>query len=203
MAREFGRPQRVADYLRKEISQLIQFQMRDPRVGMVSVTDVEVSRDMSHAKIYVTVLGCDSAESAKEPLKVLNGAAGFLRSKVANDATMRIIPNLRFFFDESVHRGQELSSLIDQAIEHITEFSSGHTESIVTESYSRSRQFIAEVDSSSVMVNASTRFADGFEYGLGAEIGISTDKIHVRGPVGLEGLTSQKFIVFGDGHIRQ
>ncbi|MBF0264347.1 MAG: glutamate-5-semialdehyde dehydrogenase [Gammaproteobacteria bacterium] len=92
---------------------------------------------------------------------------------------------------------------INEAIEHISKFSSGHTEAIVTENYSRSRQFIAEIDSSSVMVNASTRFADGFEYGLGAEIGISTDKIHVRGPVGLEGLTSQKFIVFGDGHIRQ
>lgn len=91
---------------------------------------------------------------------------------------------------------------LDQAIEHLHQHSSGHTESIVTEDYSRARRFLAEVDSSSVMVNASTRFADGFEYGLGAEIGISTDKIHVRGPVGLEGLTSQKFIVLGDGHIR-
>jgi len=92
---------------------------------------------------------------------------------------------------------------LDQAIEHIHSHSSGHTESIVTEDYSRARRFLAEVDSSSVMVNASTRFADGFEYGLGAEIGISTDKIHVRGPVGLEGLTSQKYIVLGDGHIRK
>ncbi len=92
---------------------------------------------------------------------------------------------------------------IDEAIDHITTYSSGHTESIVTENYSKSRQFLAEVDSSSVMVNASTRFADGFEYGLGAEIGISTDKIHVRGPVGLEGLTSQKYVVLGDGHIRK
>jgi len=91
---------------------------------------------------------------------------------------------------------------INEAIDHITTYSSGHTEAIVTEDYSKSRQFLAEVDSSSVMVNASTRFADGFEYGLGAEIGISTDKIHVRGPVGLEGLTSQKYIVLGDGHIR-
>ena len=72
----------------------------------------------------------------------------------------------------------------------------------MTENYTRARQFLAQVDSSSVMINASTRFADGFEYGLGAEIGISTDKIHARGPVGLEGLTSQKYIVFGDGHIR-
>ena len=91
---------------------------------------------------------------------------------------------------------------IDQAIEHIAAHSSQHTESIVTENYTRARRFLAEVDSSSVMVNASTRFADGFEYGLGAEIGISTDKFHARGPVGLEGLTSVKFIVLGDGHIR-
>ncbi|MAW24297.1 MAG: glutamate-5-semialdehyde dehydrogenase [Cellvibrionales bacterium TMED47] len=92
---------------------------------------------------------------------------------------------------------------IDAAIEHINTYSSQHTESIVTEDHERGQRFIAEVDSSSVMINASTRFADGFEYGLGAEIGISTDKIHARGPVGLEGLTSQKWVVFGDGQIRQ
>ena len=92
---------------------------------------------------------------------------------------------------------------IDEAIEHINRYSSKHTESIVTEDFNRGRRFIAEVDSSSVMINASTRFADGFEYGLGAEIGISTDKIHARGPVGLEGLTSQKWVVFGDGQIRE
>jgi glutamate-5-semialdehyde dehydrogenase len=91
----------------------------------------------------------------------------------------------------------------DQAVQHIAEHSSGHTESIVTESYTASRKFIQQVDSSSVIINASTRFADGFEYGLGAEIGISTDKLHARGPVGLEGLTSQKYIVYGDGHIRR
>jgi glutamate-5-semialdehyde dehydrogenase len=92
---------------------------------------------------------------------------------------------------------------IDAAIEHVHDHGSGHTEAIVTEDLSRARRFLTEVDSSSVMVNASTRFADGFEYGLGAEIGISTDKIHARGPVGLEGLTSRKFIVLGDGHIRR
>ncbi len=91
---------------------------------------------------------------------------------------------------------------IDEAIEHINTHSSGHTEAIVTENYTLARRFLREVDSSSVMVNASTRFADGFEYGLGAEIGISTDKFHARGPVGLEGLTSQKYIVLGDGQIR-
>ena len=92
---------------------------------------------------------------------------------------------------------------VDAAMDHIAQFSSGHTESIITENFSTSRRFLAEVDSSSVMINASTRFADGFEYGLGAEIGISTDKFHARGPVGLEGLTSQKYIVLGDGTIRK
>ncbi len=92
---------------------------------------------------------------------------------------------------------------IDAAIEHINQYSSQHTESIITENYSKSRRFLREVDSSSVMVNASTRFADGFEYGLGAEIGISTDKLHARGPVGLDGLTSLKYVVLGDGNIRQ
>jgi len=92
---------------------------------------------------------------------------------------------------------------MDTAIEHIEAHGSHHTDTIVTEDYSRARRFLREVDSSSVMVNASTRFADGFEYGLGAEIGISTDKFHARGPVGLEGLTSQKFVVLGDGQIRE
>jgi glutamate-5-semialdehyde dehydrogenase len=92
---------------------------------------------------------------------------------------------------------------IDMAMDHIFQYSSGHTETIVTDDYAATRRFLAEVDSSSVMVNASTRFADGFEYGLGAEIGISTDKIHARGPVGLEGLTSQKWIVLGSGQVRQ
>jgi len=92
---------------------------------------------------------------------------------------------------------------IDEAMAHINQHSSGHTEAIVTEDYTLARRFLREVDSSSVMVNASTRFADGFEYGLGAEIGISTDKLHARGPVGLKGLTSLKYIVLGDGHIRQ
>ncbi len=92
---------------------------------------------------------------------------------------------------------------LDEAMDHIARHSSGHTEAIVTEDLSRARRFLAEVDSSSVMVNASTRLADGFVYGLGAEIGISTDKIHARGPVGLEGLTSQKWVLLGDGHIRE
>ncbi len=91
---------------------------------------------------------------------------------------------------------------LDDAIDHINHYGSHHTDAIVTENYTTARRFLREVDSSSVMVNASTRFADGFEYGLGAEIGISTDKIHARGPVGLHGLTSQKWIVLGDGQVR-
>jgi glutamate-5-semialdehyde dehydrogenase len=92
---------------------------------------------------------------------------------------------------------------LDEAMEHIARFGSQHTDAIVTENATRARRFLREVDSSSVMLNASTRFADGFEYGLGAEVGISTDKFHARGPVGLEGLTSLKWIVIGDGHVRQ
>ncbi|MGM0554032.1 MAG: glutamate-5-semialdehyde dehydrogenase [Pseudomonadota bacterium] len=91
---------------------------------------------------------------------------------------------------------------LDMAIDHINTYGSHHTDSIVTEDYTRARRFLRAVDSSSVMVNASTRFADGFEYGLGAEIGISTDKLHARGPVGLHGLTTLKYVVFGDGHVR-
>ena len=93
-------------------------------------------------------------------------------------------------------------SNMEAAIEHINTYGSHHTDAIVSENYTKAREFMARVDSSSVMINASTAFADGFEYGLGAEIGISTDKIHARGPVGLEGLTSQKYVVFGDGHTR-
>lgn len=124
-------------------------------------------------------------------------------------AARAIIPQMKEATEEDWHTEYLAPILsvrvvkdLDAAIEHINTYSSQHTESIVTEDYSRARRFLREVDSSSVMVNASTRFADGFEYGLGAEIGISTDKIHARGPVGLEGLTSQKFIVLGDGQVR-
>lgn len=108
---------------------------------------------------------------------------------------------------DSEYLGPELAVRVvadlDQAIDHIEAHGSRHTDAIVTENWSKAQRFLREVDSSSVMVNASTRFADGFEYGLGAEIGVSTDKLHARGPVGLEGLTSEKFVVFGNGHIRE
>jgi glutamate-5-semialdehyde dehydrogenase len=125
-------------------------------------------------------------------------------------ATKAILPQIKPATEED-WKTEYLSAILsirvvedlDAAIAHIHQYSSHHTESIITEDWDRAWRFLSEIDSSSVMVNASTRFADGFEYGLGAEIGISTDKFHVRGPVGLEGLTSQKFIVLGNGHTRQ
>jgi glutamate-5-semialdehyde dehydrogenase len=125
-------------------------------------------------------------------------------------ATQKILSGIKVATEEDWHTEYLAPILsirviegVDAAIEHIGQYGSQHTDSIVTEDLTRARRFLREVDSSSVMVNASTRFADGFEYGLGAEIGISTDKLHARGPVGLEGLTSVKFIVLGDGHVRK
>ena len=116
MAKEFGRSQRVGDFLKRELASLIQFEIRDPRVGMVSVTDVEVSRDMSHAKVFVTVLGKETEEETAESMEVLNQAAGFLRTQVAKSNNARTTPKLRFYFDSSVGRGQQLSKLIDDAV---------------------------------------------------------------------------------------
>jgi len=124
--------------------------------------------------------------------------------------TKKIVPNIKNAKEEDFYQeylGPIISCIItnsiEEAIQHINKYSSKHTESIITKNIENSNKFIREIDSSSVMVNASTRFADGFEYGLGAEIGISTDKFHARGPVGLEGLTSLKYIVTGTGQIRQ
>ncbi len=115
MAKEYSRTQRVADYLRRELAQLIQLEVRDPRVGMVTVNDVEVSRDMSHAKIFVTVMGKDSAEDAAASLEALNHAAGFLRTQISKQTQMRTTPKLHFVFDASIGRGAHLSALIDRA----------------------------------------------------------------------------------------
>ncbi|PLW83901.1 30S ribosome-binding factor RbfA [Kineobactrum sediminis] len=115
MAKEYSRTQRVADYLQRELAQLIQRELRDPRIGMVSITSVDVSRDMGYAKVYFTRLGSDSAEEAKETAEVLNKAAGFLRSQVSRDSSMRSVPQLRFYFDASVDRGRELEDLIRRA----------------------------------------------------------------------------------------
>ncbi len=132
----------------------------------------------------VELRGCDRVRDLIPGVKVAteeDWAAEYLAPILA----VRVVPDL------------------DAAMEHIARYGSAHTDTIMTEDYSRARRFLREVDSSSVMVNASTRFADGGEYGLGAEVGISTDKLHARGPVGVEGLTTQKFVVLGDGHIRQ
>ena len=140
-------------------------------------------------------------------------AAEFARHQVEMrgcEAVRKIIPEASAACDED-WKEEYLAPIVSikvveglgEAIAHINSHGSQHTDSIITEDFNRAQRFLREVDSSSVMINASTRFADGFEYGLGAEIGISTDKLHARGPVGLEGLTSQKFIVIGDGHIRQ
>ena len=117
-------------------------------------------------------------------------------------ATERLLGMARRLFRFTTMLAVKIVDGIDAAMDHINTFSSKHTEAIVTEDYSAAMRFLREVDSASVMVNASTRFADGFEYGLGAEIGISNDKLHARGPVVLEGLTSLKYVVFGHGEIR-
>ncbi len=160
-----------------------------------------VARDI--ADIYLPEIGRMLAAKGVEMRCCAESLALLREADVAAD---RLVPAT-----EADWREEYLAPIIavkvvaglDEAIAHINTCSSGHTEAIVTENYSHAMRFLREVDSSSVMVNASTRFADGFEYGLGAEIGISTDKIHARGPVGLEGLTSQKWIVFGNGEIRR
>lgn len=160
---------------------------------------------------------CNTAESLLVARSIANTAlpklAEMLLSKGVEirgcDETRAIVPQAKAATEEDYYTEYldaiiscKVVSGVDEAIAHINKYSSQHTEAIVTENYTKARQFLREVDSSSVMVNASTRFADGFEYGFGAEIGISTDKLHARGPVGLEGLTSLKYIVLGDGHVR-
>jgi ribosome-binding factor A len=115
--KEFSRTARIADFLKRELGSFIQKELRDPRLGMVSVIDAQVSRDLSHAKIYVTVMGKDTAEEAKESLAVLNKAAGFLRSQVAKINNARTTPQLRFYYDTSINRGQHISKLIQDAVE--------------------------------------------------------------------------------------
>ncbi|MEE4193540.1 MAG: 30S ribosome-binding factor RbfA [Halieaceae bacterium] len=117
MAREYSRTDRVADHLREELAQLIQRQMRDPRVEMVSITDVEVSKDLAHAKVFYTVLGKDSAEEARPVTETLNKAAGFLRSQLSKGSTLRTVPALQFRFDASVGRGRFMEDLIERAVD--------------------------------------------------------------------------------------
>lgn len=115
MAKEYARTQRVADYLQRELAQLIQHQVRDPRVGMVSITGVDVSRDLGYAKVYYTAMDSDSRDDASESTEALNNAAGFLRSQLSRDSSMRTVPQLRFYFDSSVGRGRDLEDLIRRA----------------------------------------------------------------------------------------
>jgi ribosome-binding factor A len=115
MAKEYARTQRVADYLQRELATLIQHEVRDPRVGMVSITGVDVSRDLGHARVYVTVMGVDTSEDASESIAALNKASGFLRSQLSRDSNMRSVPQLRFYFDSSVGRGRDLEDLIKRA----------------------------------------------------------------------------------------
>lgn len=116
MAREFSRTQRVADYLKRELASLIQLELADPRLGMISITDVEVSRDLAHARVHVTVLGRDSAEEAAETVTALNNAAGHLRSLIARQMRARTIPRLKFFYDSSIARGAYMHALIERAV---------------------------------------------------------------------------------------
>ncbi len=160
---------------------------------------------------------CNTAESLLVARSIANTALPKLAEMLTNKGieirgcaeTCALVPQAKPATDEDYYTEYldaiiscKVVSGLDEAIAHINQHSSQHTEAIVTENYTKARQFLREVDSSSVMVNASTRFADGFEYGFGAEIGISTDKLHARGPVGLEGLTSLKYVVLGDGHVR-
>ncbi|MFV0277522.1 MAG: 30S ribosome-binding factor RbfA [Parahaliea sp.] len=115
MAKEYSRTQRVADYLQRELAVLIQRELRDPRLGMVSLTGVEVSRDLGHARVYFTLMGADSSDEAKTAVGILNKAAGFLRSQLSRDSSMRSVPQLRFQFDTSVGYGRNLEELIRRA----------------------------------------------------------------------------------------
>ncbi len=116
MAREFNRTDRVADFLRRELAVLIQQEMRDPRVELVSITEVEVSKDLGHARVYYTAIGRDSEEQAEEVTEALNKASGFLRSQLSKDSSLRTVPQLKFRFDSSVGRGRYMEELIDKAV---------------------------------------------------------------------------------------
>ncbi|MDZ7784196.1 MAG: 30S ribosome-binding factor RbfA [Halioglobus sp.] len=115
MAREYARTQRVADHLQRELANVIQREVRDPRLGMVSITGVEVSRDLAHARVFYTMLGADSSDEASESTEILNNAAGFLRSELSRDSAMRSVPRIRFCFDSSVGRGRRMEDLIRRA----------------------------------------------------------------------------------------
>jgi glutamate-5-semialdehyde dehydrogenase len=208
---------------------LIERVMRESRIPMIKHLDgvchvyIDDKADLDKA-----IRVADNAKTQRlgtcntmETLLVARGVADRVLPKLAkiyqdkgielrgDDATRKLLPGIKAATEEDWYTEYLAAILavrvvdgLDQAIEHIARYGSQHTDAIVTEDKARADRFLREVDSSSVIVNASTRFADGYEYGLGAEIGISTDKLHARGPVGLEGLTSLKWVVFGHGEIR-
>ena len=208
---------------------LIERVMRESRIPMIKHLDgvCHVYID-DKADIDKAIRIADNAKTQRlgtcntmETLLVARGIADRVLPKLAkiyhdkgielrgDDATRKLLPGIKSATEDDWYTEYLAAILavrvvdgLDQAIEHIARYGSQHTDAIVTEDKARASRFLREVDSSSVMVNASTRFADGYEYGLGAEVGISTDKLHARGPVGLEGLTSLKWVVFGDGEIR-
>ena len=208
---------------------LIEYLIRDSRVPMIKHLEgnchVFIDKDADHRKAINIALNSKTHRygvcNAMETLLISKSIAPEILPKLVMEfsekgveirgcnQSKKIVDNLILatesdWFEEYLAPtlAIKLVSNVDEAIEHINKYGSKHTDSIVSENISTTQKFMMEVDSSSVMANASTRFADGFEYGLGAEIGISTDKIHARGPVGLIGLTTEKWIVFGDGHIR-
>ncbi len=209
---------------------LIERLMRDARVPMIKhLHGVCHTYIDDRADLEKAIRVADNAKTQRlgtcntmETLLVAEGIAGKVLPPLCriyvdkgielrgDDAARRIVPEMKPATEEdwyTEYLGPILAIRVvrglDEAIEHIATYGSQHTDAIITEDSARAQRFLREVDSSSVMVNASTRFADGYEYGLGAEVGISTDKLHARGPVGLEGLTSLKWVVFGEGQIRQ
>ncbi len=209
---------------------LIERLMRDARVPMIKhLHGVCHTYSDDRADLEKAIRVADNAKTQRlgtcntmETLLVAEGIAGKVLPPLCriyvdkgielrgDDAARRIVPEMKPATEEdwyTEYLGPILAIRVvrglDEAIEHIATYGSQHTDAIITEDSARAQRFLREVDSSSVMVNASTRFADGYEYGLGAEVGISTDKLHARGPVGLEGLTSLKWVVFGEGQIRQ
>ncbi len=209
---------------------LIERLMRDARVPMIKhLHGVCHTYIDDRADLEKAIRVADNAKTQRlgtcntmETLLVAEGIAGKVLPPLCriyvdkgielrgDDAARRIVPEMKPATEEdwyTEYLGPILAIRVvrglDEAIEHIATYGSQHTDAIITEDSARAQRFLREVDSSSVMINASTRFADGYEYGLGAEVGISTDKLHARGPVGLEGLTSLKWVVFGEGQIRQ
>lgn len=209
---------------------LIERVSRDARVAVIKHLDgichVYIDREADNTKAINIAINskthrygtCNTMETllvhkdvAETMLPQLDEAYSHLGVELRGcEATCAILTDIKTATEEDWHTEYlapvlsiKIVSDIDEAIEHINHYGSHHTDSIISENYTLARRFLTEVDSSSVMINASTRFADGFEYGLGAEIGISTDKIHARGPVGLDGLTSQKYVVLGNGEVRK